>query len=173
MTKVNLRKTAGVIAYEWAMLLGASDSNWHHLKVPAGPLAVVHAHARVELVWVHGRCLYDFLFKQKKNRKVDDLYVGAFLEGDAARKWNVEKEFHPHPLCTKVAGNIERANKKLFHPTERRFTDAWGLPGLDVVRKELSHAFRKCYEQMKGEKPDIFRDALEKEYSVATEIGLA
>jgi hypothetical protein len=54
----HLREIAHCIGYEWAMLFGATETDWHK-NIPAlgvverDPLRVVHLRARTELVWLH------------------------------------------------------------------------------------------------------------------------
>jgi hypothetical protein len=56
--KFTFTEIAHCIGYEWAMLLGTAETDWHK-NIPAlgvverDPLRVVHLHARTELVWLH------------------------------------------------------------------------------------------------------------------------
>jgi hypothetical protein len=140
-----LHQIAHHIGYEWAMFLGATETSWHEHapEAPRAPLHVVHKHARTELVWLHARILFDFLFKFK--RRKNDLYVGDFLEGDAFKDWYREERWTAPKMCKVVDSNVERANKKLFHPTRRRLKDSCGLPDYTIVRDELRSAFSQVY----------------------------
>jgi len=167
MTADELKAIAGRIGYEWAMFLGACETDWHRHAPDAlrEPLRVVHLHARTELVWLHARGLYDFVFR--RSRRKGDLDIGEFLEGNAAIDW---KARDAADICPSVDSNIERANTKLFHPTMVRLTDMRGLPDYITVRNELRLAYSKAYRLMIGEKMKLFRDGLNDEWDVAADV---
>jgi hypothetical protein len=152
-----LFKIANRVGYEWAMLLGACNTEWHETVNLPQPLRVVHEHARTELVWLHARVLYDFLFKQGKGT----LRATEFLEPKASREWRREKCWKPVTLCEQVHSNIDRSNQKLFHLLKGRLTDTVGLPKYTVVRNELTRAFSSLYTLMTVEKRDIFRKGID------------
>lgn len=84
MTKEDLILRAHDAGYAWAMLLGASKTNWHSDPiVPTldlrDPLRAVHLHARLELAWHQGRLLYDFLFKAGGDNLTSDLFSVGLL----------------------------------------------------------------------------------------------
>jgi hypothetical protein len=171
-TVSELREFAHHIGYEWAMLLGASETDWHK-TVDAldkrAPLRAVHKYATTELVWLHARNLYDFLFKRGKK---NCLYVGDFLEAKAAEDWKSEKRWRPAALCPEVTSNMVRAHEKLFHPNKKRRGDDRGLPAPQTVCDELRSAFSKAYGLMVGDKRDVFLAGLDHEWDV-TRIVLA
>jgi len=155
-----LREVAEIIGYEWAMLLGASDSDWNRAYKEADhtPIAVVHSHARTELVWLHGRCLYDCLFKN--GRMADDVSIPLlFLTEDRRREWtNLSWAASVCPVMTDAYG---RSNKKLFHVTLKRLEDKTGLPAYKDVKRELRGAFTACYSFMDEGKKQIFREGMD------------
>jgi hypothetical protein len=167
-----LSEIAHDIGYEWAMLLGAAETDWH-LDVPnmpeRNPLRVVHLHARTELVWLHARVLHDCLFKEP--RRPDDVSVLPFLDNPARTDWNNTNNLRPEHLCPtvhKVVKSWGRANKKLFHLTTARQTHKTGLPPYTIARDELRHAFCTCHDLMLGDKRETFRNGLDDEWDVST-----
>jgi hypothetical protein len=173
----DLREIANKIGYEWAMLLGACETNWH-TDIPAlvvskrDPLRVVHKCARTELVWLHARVLHGCLFNKPRifNKPGnDDLFITLFLDPPASADWNFKSDLRPEYLCPTVAKMVERggrANKKLFHLTAARLTDVDGLPEYTIAREELRRAFSACYNLMTGDKRDAFREGLDNECDV-------
>jgi hypothetical protein len=153
------------------MLLGACDTDWHKQAPQAkrSPLRAVHLYSRTELVWLHARVLYGFLFMPPKRR--DDLSIRCFLDGQAAKDWTSKVDLQPKRLCPTVDSeceNLGRANKKLFHLTEVRLWDRNGLPDYNKARGELQAALRACYELMVGTKRKEFKTGFTKEWDVAT-----
>ena len=170
----DLRAIAGRVGYEWTMMLGAADTSWHldttlqTLNLPEkAPLRVVHSHARTELVWLHARELYAFLFI-KPDPKSDDLSVTSFLDDQARQDWGKKEGLRGEDLCPTLKKHYKRANKKLFHLTEARLTDTSGLPDYTVPIKELREAFAKCYGLMAEAECVAFREGLDDEWDVAT-----
>lgn len=154
-----LRNIAHHIGYEWAMLLGACDTEWHKIGNlrRRSPLRVVHEHARTELVWLHARVLYDFLFKQGQGT----VQVIEFLEPKKCREWRREKHWKPEILCEEVHSNVGRANQKLFHLLKGRLGDTEGLPEYTIVRSELTRAFSSVCTLMADDKRDTFREGID------------
>ena len=132
-----LEEIAHHIGYEWAMMLGACQTEWHVEKSIGAlnvskrdPLRVVHLHSRTELVWLHARVLYGFLFVESQRYK-DDLRVKEFLTEPNRSKWNRKSGFCAEDLCHVLKSQCVQGggiNAKIMHATTLRLTDANGLP---------------------------------------------
>jgi hypothetical protein len=177
-TKQELKSIAHHIGYEWAMLLGAANTEWH--KSPPevhekNPLLAIHLHARTELVWLHARVLYGFLFvKNRKSRPTDkheNLMVVDFLDDRAMQEWGNANGLRAVDLCPTVmaqavAGGL--ANTKLMHATDVRITDPNSLPAYTIAIDELTLAFKACYGLMTGYARAAFKEGLDDDWDVTS-----
>jgi hypothetical protein len=118
----DLRAIAGRVGYEWTMMLGAADTSWHldmtlqALNLPEkAPLRVVHSHARTELVWLHARELYAFLFI-RPDPKSDDLSVTSFLDGQARQDWGKKMGFAAGGSMSHAKEALRTCEQKVLSP---------------------------------------------------------
>jgi len=99
-----LREFAHDIGYEWAMVLGASETDWHKIVdvlAERAPLRAVHNYARTELVWLHARNLHDFpIFCLSGGRKTVST-TEIFLKLKPPRTGRAKSVGGPRPCAQK------------------------------------------------------------------------
>lgn len=169
MTEMDREKMAGHIGYEWAMLLGAAESDWNDpgLKnktppYPITPRAIANECARTELVLLHGRALFHFLFVYNKAQFPDALNALDFLEPPESGQWEKDardaNRKRPNGralrLCPKMTADRDRANKRIFHLSVEResLPLGWEYP---VVVRELTLAFREFHHDLKAPRREL------------------
>jgi len=145
-TEKELAEAAKHISYEWGMLRGAAESDWHRLPVTAGSFQkLINSNARTELVLLHARLLYDFLFTFSDDG--DDVQAPDFLEGAAATNWRKDRPRLAKTYCPILTKDRRRLNKRLFHLSYKRETlpKGWDMRGIVA---ELSNALQYFKSQL-------------------------
>jgi hypothetical protein len=157
-----LEEIAADIGYEWAMLLGSRRADWHDAAkgmAERDPLRCANMHATVELIWLHARVLYEFLFDVKDSKRAS---VEAFLDVGGLREWRNTKATLRSEELRKEYG---RAHDKLFHMGRKRIADNEGLKKDEVI-DELRKCYSACYRLMAEEKRQAFLNGLSHEWDI-------
>jgi len=153
-TEAELKKAAAHIGYEWRMLQGAVESDWHQFSVAAGShQELCNAHARTELVLLHARLLYDFLFTFSDSP--DDIQASDFLEGAAMREWCKRRKRLATTYCPVLTNHRKRLNKRLFHLSYQRDTLPKGWDTIAIVT-ELCKALQFFKSQLSQKRSELF-----------------
>lgn len=153
-TNSDLENAAGHVGYEWAMLLGSRQSDWHKLPAHSDSFKdLANKHARTEVVLLHARLLHDFLFRPPDHS--DDVSAVDFLENGAAQEWESDRENLKHKFCPYIQTEFSRLNKRLFHLSYDRaqLDESWKL---DTVINELADAFRYFCEKLTAARYKLF-----------------
>lgn len=148
-TQDQLHEAAKHLGYEWAMLLGARDSDWDRLPASNPVQKIANDHARTEVILLHTRVIYEFLFLRRSPQHPDDVRAFDYLSGNAKDDWEINHVTLVKKLCPTIEKDWDRLNKKLFHLSYERIQlpDGWKH---DVVIGELKAAFKHFCEHFNG-----------------------
>jgi hypothetical protein len=136
-----LRQAAEHLGYEWAMLLGARQADWHKLASSTAVQRMANNHGRTEVTLLHTRTIYEFLFFSGTFRYPDDVRATHFLRGADRATWEQDRLILAQRFCPSLTANWERLNKKLFHLSYKRHELETGWEP-DRIVSELKAAFR-------------------------------
>lgn len=136
-----LRQGAEHLGYEWAMLLGARETNWHKLTSTSPLQGLANQHGRTEITLLHARTIYEFLFFTEASRFKDDVRATHFLHGADRTQWEVDRDNLAKRYCPTVRDDLGRLNKRLFHLSYLRADLEKGWDPEQIV-SELKAAFR-------------------------------
>ncbi len=140
-TQDQLREAAKHLGYEWAMLLGARHTDWHKLQTSDPLQGRANQHARVEVMLLHTRVIYEFLFGTRTPQHPDDVRAADYLPGTLKSDWERDRASLRKTLCPSIERDMDRLNKRLFHLSYERIDLPTGWDP-DVAIKELKAAFR-------------------------------
>lgn len=148
-TQDQLRKAAHHLGYEWAMLLGARHTDWHKLPATDPVQKIANENARVEIMLLHTRVMYEFLFGVRSNQHPDDMRAFDYLHGAVKDDWQLNRTTLAKKLCPSIDKDWDRLNKRLFHLSYQRIDLQTGWDP-DIVIRELKAGFRQFCSLLNG-----------------------
>ena len=155
-----LKQGASYVGYEWAVMAGARLVDWHK-DVPEDKSfhAIVSHSARTELILLHARALYDFLFYPTP--RDDDVISIDVLGVNNARTWEDNRGNNCQKLCPILNQNRDRIHKMLAHLSyDRKKLKEKDGPHPDVIERELIAAFKEFWSLMEPNYQNLFKGGL-------------